>query len=80
MIPRCKTTIWSTGKEIVEQTVAKIGQSWLNMQGLSLADSSRLGVQDQINGNIFMKKVTQKSVRLIWSVEKVKREANRTKV
>ena len=48
MIPRCKTTIWSTGKEIVEQTVSKIGQSWLNMQALSLADSPQLGVQDQI--------------------------------
>ena len=48
MIPRCKTTIWSAGKEIVEQTVAKIGQSWQNMQALSLADSWQLGVQDQI--------------------------------
>ena len=34
----------------------------------------------KINGNVFMKKVTQRSVRLIWSVEKVKCEANRTKV
>ena len=48
MIPRCKTTIWSAGKEIVEQMVSKIGQSWLNMQALSLADSWQLGVQDQI--------------------------------
>ena len=48
MIPRCKTTIWSAGKEIVEQTVAKIGQSCQDMQALSLADSLRLGVQDQI--------------------------------
>ena len=81
MIPRCKTTIWSTGKEIVEQTVAKIGQSWLNIQGLSLADSPRLGVQDQIKNK--WKHIHEKSDAkewLIWSVEKVKHEANRTKV
>ena len=81
MIPRCKTTIWTTGKEIVEQTVAKIEQSWQNMQALSLADSPRLGVQDQIKNK--WKHIHEKSDAkewLIWSVEKVKHEANRTKV
>ena len=62
----------------MEQTTVNIGQSRLNMQAAPLA-SSILEIlpargtrpnEKKINVDLFLKKVIQKSVRLIWSAEK----------
>ena len=54
----------------MEQTIIKIGQSPPSMQTVPVAVSI-------LNVYIFLKKVIQRSVRLIWSAEKVKCKANR---
>ena len=54
----------------MEQTIIKIGQSPPSMQAVPVAVSI-------LNVYIFLKKVIQSSVRLIWSAEKVKCKANR---
>ena len=39
VVPRSARLIWSPEKVNVDQTAVKIGQSWLNMQAVSLACS-----------------------------------------